>query len=855
MRTHTQLKIFFDAVLIALTTLAIVTAPAQVGGAELSKSPAVVAFPPDAHESALVPHLAGPRIGNAERVAGSRKHMPSAHMLTPQDSLSFLAAAAFDSGGAGTSSVAVADLNGDGKLDLVVLSTCSLSGCSNSQQVGVLLGNGDGTFKTAVIYGSGGASLTGGSVAIADVNGDGKPDIVVANSCGADRTGCQVGSVGVLLGNGDGTFKPAVAYGSGGYFDTSVVIADVNGDGRPDLLLSNNCADINCGSDGVVGVLLGKGHGTFQSAVTYSSGGLVANSVAVADVNGDGKPDLLVANQGSNTVGVLLGNGDGTFRAAVGYGSGGDSAESVAVADVNGDSKPDLVVATFGNTLGVLLGNGDGTFQMAVPYATAGISALSAAVADVNGDGKPDLLAVNSCVDSNCHTGVVSILLGNGDGTFQSAVTYDSGGYGANSIAVADVNGDGRLDLVIANFSVDFYDSAPGVATVLLNNSGPPTTTTMVSSLNPAAVQQNVTYTATVKGKPGKAVTGTVTFRDGGSDVATVTLAGNQAAYSTSYRVHGVHSLTAIYSGDLHNVASTSAALAEYIGKFPVLSRTTLNTSGSPSPIGQAVTFTASVAPGDSRYGAIPSGEPVTFYDGTNILGSVALSNGSAAYSTPSLSAKKHTIKVIYRGDAIFMQSAAEVAQVVVGYPTMSSLSSSLNPSTYGQKVTWTATVTSSGSITPTGTVKFTWSGRTIGLATLNGSGSASLTKSNLNTGSYPLAAVYMGDTENSGSTSTVLNQVVHKATSTAALTSSLNPSTQGQAVTFAAKISSPTVTPTGAVTFTAGKTVLGTVQLSGGKAKLTISSLAVGSTKVTATYYGNSNIAKSLASIVQTVH
>jgi hypothetical protein len=186
--------------------------------------------------------------------------------------------------------------------------------------------------------------------------------------------------------------------------------------------------------------------------------------------------------------------------------------------------------------------------------------------------------------------------------------------------------------------------------------------------------------------------------------------------------------------------------------------------------------------------------------------------------------------------------------------PTSTSLTSSLNPSTYGQKVTWTATVTSSGSITPTGKVRFTWSGNTIGSATLNRSGVATLTRSNLNADAYPLTAVYLGDADNLASTSAVLNQVVLETTSAATLTSSPNPSTQGQAVTSTAKITSPTVTPTGPVTFTSGKTVLGTAQLSGGKATLTIATLAVGSTKVTVTYNGDSNIAKSSASVVQTV-
>ncbi len=185
---------------------------------------------------------------------------------------------------------------------------------------------------------------------------------------------------------------------------------------------------------------------------------------------------------------------------------------------------------------------------------------------------------------------------------------------------------------------------------------------------------------------------------------------------------------------------------------------------------------------------------------------------------------------------------------------TATTLVSSLNPSVYGQKVTWTARVTTSGSVPPTGKVIFTWSIYTIGAATLNSSGVATLTKSNLNADNYPLQGVYVGDASNLGSTSSVVNQVVTQATSSATLASSPNPSAAGQAVTFTATITSPTVTPTGPVTFAVGTTVLGTAQLSGGKAKFATSTLAVGSTKVTATYYGDSNITKSSASVTQTV-
>ena len=187
-------------------------------------------------------------------------------------------------------------------------------------------------------------------------------------------------------------FLPAVTYGSGGVSPTSIAVADLNGDGKLDLVIANECAIGDCGGagnfHGVVGVLLGNGDGTFQAPMSYNSGGQPATSVAVADVNSDHIPDLVVANCGpigadgcqttTAVVGVLLGNGDGTFQPVVVYQTGWSGAYSVAVADVNGDGKPDLVVANIGGASGpdgmvsVLLGNGDGTFQAATTYASGG---------------------------------------------------------------------------------------------------------------------------------------------------------------------------------------------------------------------------------------------------------------------------------------------------------------------------------------------------------------------------------------------------------------------------------------------------------------------------------------------------
>jgi hypothetical protein len=494
--------------------------------------------------------------------------------------LSFAPVVDYGSGRNGAFSVAVADVNGDGKPDLVVANECAEGSCTNGS-VGVLLGNGDGTFKTAVSYGSGGYQSR--SVAVADVNGDGKLDLLVTSCCGAP------GIVGVLLGNGDGTFQPVVTYDSGGNYPLTVVVADLNGDGRPDLVVANASGSGN--GDGSVSVLLGNGDGTFQTAVSYDSGGNDANSVAVGDVNGDGKPDLLAVNacNSSNNcsgglVGVLLGNGDGTFQPAVTYNSGGYGGLAVAVADVNGDGKPDLLVANCaGNNgncngndgvVGVLLGNGDGTFQTPVAYDSGGYDTNSVAVGDVNGDSKPDLI----CANDSSPVGTVGVLLGNGDGTFQPAVTYNSDsqqaiGSASLSLAVADVNGDGKPDLLVAGLAE--------TVGVLINTTSQVTTTALISSLNPSNFGQPVTFTATVTGQQGfykGTPTGTVSFYDGKRNIGNSNVNNSGVAIlTTSTLAVGTHSIRATYNGDAHFLPSTSPVLHQIVqGAIVVLSPTRL---------------------------------------------------------------------------------------------------------------------------------------------------------------------------------------------------------------------------------------------------------------------------------------
>jgi hypothetical protein len=279
------------------------------------------------------------------------------------------------------------------------------------------------------------------SVPLAQMTGAGQPsgkhpNVSMPPSLGTAKFGSLPGTrphakeLGVpAMEQGDPIFLPAVTYGAGG--DTSsMAVADVNGDGKFDVAVTTY------NSHGV-GVLLGNGDGTFQPVHIYSPGSTYPSSIAITDVNGDGKPDLVVANevdptyfsQEEGVVGVLLGNGDGTFQPTLTYSAGGRGATSIAIADVNTDGKPDLVVAiAVSDQVGILLGNGDGTFQPAVTYPSGGFGAVSVASADVNGDGKPDALIANAlfCDNNYCGAGVVGVLLNNIADTTRPVITLSA---------------------------------------------------------------------------------------------------------------------------------------------------------------------------------------------------------------------------------------------------------------------------------------------------------------------------------------------------------------------------------------------------------------------------------------------
>jgi len=716
--------------------------------------------------------------------------------------------------GANPHAVATADFNGDGFLDLAVAnSNCPVFPSCGPGTISIILGNGDGTFQGPSNYSSG-TDTDPYALAVGDFNGDNIPDLAVANYA--------TNTVSVMLGAGDGTFGSPVAFPVESE-PASVATGDFTGDGNLDLVVANFHSN-------TLSVLLGNGKGTFQPAVNYIVGhGPV--SVAVGDFNGDQKLDLVVVNETDNNASVLLGNGDGTFQPQVAYPTGvGGNPLSVVVGDFNGDGNLDLAVADFTTQqVSVLLGNGDGTFQAVKAYPT-GANPSSIVIADFNGDGKLDL-ALTSTPLGSAPGNEVSLLLGKGDGTFGLPTLFGTGSE-AYSAAVGDFNEDGAADLAVAN-------GASNTVSVLLNTQG--TAMSTQSSANPSTFGQSVTFTITVAASVsnGAAPTGTVTLKNGSTVLGSGALVAGQFLLSTTVLPVGADSLSAIYSGD-SNYQSHTVGLTQTVQMAG--SRTVLVSSANPSNPNQSITFTATVT---SNTTGQPTGT-VTFLDGAATLGSSSVNgSGVATFSTATLSVGTHSITAAYGGSANFNGSTSPVlSQVVLKPSTTTAVSSSLNPSTVNQSVTFTAKLSWSVNGTPTGTMMFLDGTTTIGTSAVNGSGISTFAISTLIVGTHNITAAYGGDANFNSSSSPALSQVVQQGNTSAALTSSANPSTESQSVTFTATVSSGAgVAPTGTVKFMDGTTQLGSSALNGvGVATFSTSALSVGTNSITAVYSGDSN-------------
>lgn len=346
----------------------------------------------------------------------------------------------------GVQGLATADFNHDGKLDLAIN---AFNPSTGNYAVYVLLGNGDGTFTAPVKYDELGFDGEGVPL-VGDFNGDGNPDLVLEG---------RSNEVDVLLGNGDGTFQsPRTTFTAGPTPQVEGIATpvDLNGDGKLDIVVSTVYG---------ISVLLGNGDGTFDVHDYILSTRTNFSNIAVGDFNGDGKLDVAVGalapGASAGNLWVLLGNGDGTFGSPTNINfNPGEGTGSLLVADLNGDGKLDLISPN-GITVSVFLGNRDGTFQPEVDY-PAGLEPVFATLGDFNSDEKLDLAIANVAVVTPTSSSV-SILLGNGDGSFQPPTNFAAGVL-PNSLSVGDFNADGRLDLAVGNFQSDFVSVLLGIS-------------------------------------------------------------------------------------------------------------------------------------------------------------------------------------------------------------------------------------------------------------------------------------------------------------------------------------------------------------------------------------------------------
>jgi hypothetical protein len=326
------------------------------------------------------------------------------------------------------SAIALGDFNNDSWLDIVVANYFSYN-------IGIFLGYDDGTFSSVITYSTGSNSLPC-SVAVGDFNNDSCLDIVVAN-VGNDN-------LGVFIGYGNGTFSVMIPYSTGSNSGpTWVIVGDFNNDGRLDLAAANSGADN-------IGVLFGNGDGTFSNQTTFPIGsGSEPYSLAIGNFNNDNQLDIAVANSGTNSFSVLLGCVNGTFFSPLNYFiADGSQPSSIAVGDFNNDNRLDIIVANSGiDNVGVFLGCVSESFLSAPAYSTGLFSQpTSIAVGDFDNDTRLDVVVANNGTDN------IMILFGSGYGTFVSDTSYSTGNDSYPCwVAVGDFNNDSRLDIVVAN--------------------------------------------------------------------------------------------------------------------------------------------------------------------------------------------------------------------------------------------------------------------------------------------------------------------------------------------------------------------------------------------------------------------
>ena len=673
-----------------------------------------------------------------------------------------------------TGYVAVGDINHDGKLDIITTNAVTA-------KLEVLVGKGDGSFRAANAIPLPGVAR---GIVVADFNEDGWADVAVAGSDG---------TVYVLMNDRRGGLLPAASYPvSGRGFE--LVAADVNGDGKIDL-----CVALTDSSR--VAVLLGKGDGTFASTADYDTTVTSPYGIAVADVNHDGKVDLVVTASAAGRIVVAKGNGDGTFgpptvyAAGVSLLAGASSPVEVAIADVNGDGHPDIVYSNAASgAVGVLLNDGAGEFSGPAEFHAAG-GAVALTIADLNKDGWADVVAAGSYVggvavfyNASGAAGLPAARFSTGGLAFghqqvgvtsarQTFTLANTGGSTLNIASIGVAGADGadfgehnNCGVKIpaggsCNINVNFTPSVvgPRSASVVVADDAPGsphnvalagTGGVAVGKVTPSSVAfggQVVNSTSSPK---------TVTLLNSGTiamNIASVTTTGDFAIQTNgcgSELDPGVSCDVAVVftptqlgalTGTLTFVddASNSPQTAKLTGTGETNTTSTkLTANPNPVVVGHVLTLTVHVTP---TFKGTPTGT-VTFYDGASVLGTATLVSGVAQFTTSSLTAGSHTLTAVYAGDAVFQgsTSAAVTEQVNQEIATVN-VGSSATPVYILQNVLFTASVSADGGIVATGTMTFQQGATSLGTVPLV-NGQASVTQSFSVAGTFRVTASYSGD-------------------------------------------------------------------------------------------------------------
>ncbi|MFC5863369.1 Ig-like domain repeat protein [Acidicapsa dinghuensis] len=782
----------------------------------------------------------------------------------------------------------VGDFNGDGKLDLAVVGDCGAKSCTQPGTVEVLFGQAGGGFHSGAVYSVGYEPV---AIAAGDVNGDKMTDLVVANRCGADASCNSGGTATVLMASASGQFAAAGASTGAtkiGNSPAGIGLGDLAGRGVLDLVVSR-------AGDNTVGLLSGNGDGTFGAVTSYAVGN-GPGAVAIGDFDGDGKLDVAVANTTDSTVSVLFGTGSGKMGSTAVMPVGAGPAALTTIASSTG--KATGLVTANADAASSQPGNEITVLTRMLPMTSGPVDPTSIAVTLTNGNSPATYGAslqftatVTGTSNSTQPTGTVTFddgtaaltCTGSGDGTLtQNGTTNSTATCSISTLSVGthhinatyNPGSDPNYNAIgpSSNLTQQIQDATPSIL--------------LARTTGQASVGYGTTlvFTATVSGASGVTQpTGTVTFKDNSTTLSCTGASDNTLTQGTSsstatctiatLSVSGSHSIKATYvpgSDPNYNAAGPSSPVSQTVTTAtPTISLALTSPASSSVTYGTSLTFTATVS---GVSGAVQPTGSVTFKDGGTTLScsgagdntlTQGSSNSTATCTISTLAGGSHSITADYVPGSDPNYVAAGPSNTVSETVTTTGPSITLartgsSSVTYGTSLTFTATVTgTSGQTQPTGTVTFqdgsttlTCSGSNDNTLTQNGKTNSTATCSlnSLGVGSHSITATYVPGSDpnyTAAGPSSPISQAVTKAAATINVATNPGSPTVDQSVTITATVTTSVTAPVGlagTVSFTINGSSSGdcpntAINTTTGKASCTTSSLVAPADVIVASY------------------